>query len=89
MCWDYGKKGLFNYIKEGHLHSRIMKLDAKQAKNFQMISDDSIDCRRQVCPSLFTGNSFSEYGGWSTLAGYLIQEVNDNGNGVDVFDFSL
>jgi len=89
MCWDYGKKGMFNYIKEGHLHSRIKKLNAIQLKNFKMISDDNIDCRREVCPSLFTGNSFSEYGGWSTLAGFQVSERNSRGNGVNVFDFSL
>ena len=89
MCWDYGVKGMFNYIKEGHLHSRIKKLNAIQIKNFKMISDDNIDCRREVCPSLFTGNSFSEYGGWSTLAGFQVSEANIRGNGVNVFDFSL
>ena len=75
MCWDYGVKGKFNFITEGHLHSRIKKLDAKQIKNFEMISDDNTDCRRQVCPSLFTGNSYSEYGGWSTTAGFIISLI--------------
>ena len=89
LCWDYGIKGCFNFIMEGHLHSRIKKLNAKQLKNFTLVSDDTIDCRRQVCPSLFTGNSYSEYGGWSTTAGYTISEENDSKKGVDVFDFSL
>lgn len=89
MCWEYGVKGKFNFIMEGHLHSRIAKLNAKQLKNFYMIQDDSIDCRRQVCASLFTGNSYSEYGGWSTLAGYTISEANVSGKGVNVFDFSI
>lgn len=89
MCWEYGTKGLFNFIMEGHLHSRIMKLQAKQVKSFQMISDDTIDCRRQVCCSLFTGNSYSEYGGWSTTPGFTISEENNSGKGVNVFDFSV
>jgi predicted phosphodiesterase len=88
MCWMFGEKGHFNFIMEGHLHSRISKLNASQIKNFELIKDDSIDCRRQVCPSLFTGNSYSEYGGWSTTAGFLITESNDN-KGVNVFDFSI
>lgn len=89
MCWMYGEKGVFNFITEGHLHSRIAKLNAKQASSFKMITDDSIDCRRQVCPSLFTGNSYSEDGGWSTLAGFIITESSMNGKGIDVFDISL
>jgi predicted phosphodiesterase len=89
ICWMYGEKGVFNFITEGHLHSRIAKLNAKQVSSFKMITDDSIDCRRQVCPSLFTGNSFSEDGGWSTLAGFIITESSMNGKGIDVFDISL
>lgn len=88
LCWEYGEKGYFNFIMEGHLHSRISKLNAKQLSNFKIISDDTIDCRRQVCASLFTGNSYSEYGGWSTKAGYTITESNNN-KGVNVFDFSI
>ena len=88
MCWQFGEKGLFNFIMEGHLHSRIAKLNATQTKNFELITDDSIDCRRQVCASLFTGNTFSEYGGWSTMAGFTITETNDK-KGVNVFDFSV
>lgn len=89
VCWMYGKKGLFNFIMEGHLHSRIRKLSAKAVTNFKMVSDDNIDCRRQVCPSFFTGNSYSEDGGWSTLAGFTISEASINKNGVDVYDISL
>lgn len=89
ICWMYGKKGLFNFIMEGHLHSRIKKLSAKAVSSFKMVSEDSIDCRRQVCPPFFTGNSYSEDGGWSTLAGFTISESNINKNGVDVYDISL
>lgn len=89
LCWMYGEKGCFNYIKEGHLHSRIRKLNANKVSNFKMVSDDSIDCRRETISSLFTGNPYSEDGGWSTLAGFSISEQNINGNGVDVYDISL
>lgn len=88
ICWKFGEKGLFNFVCEGHLHSRIAKLSATQLKNFNMISDDNIDVRRQVFCSLFTGNSYSEYGGWSTKAGFTITESNGN-KGVNVFDFSF
>lgn len=89
ICWNYGEKGVYNFITEGHLHSRIRKLNAKQVANFGLISDDNKDCRRQVCPSLFTGNSYSEYGGWSTCAGFLISETNRNGKKVDVYDIAI
>jgi len=88
MCWTYGKKGVFNYIQEAHLHSRIRKLNAKQVQGFQLISDDNNDCRREVFPSFFTGNPYSEYLGFSTCGGFKISE-SGRGTGVDVFDFSL
>lgn len=88
MCWTYGKKGYFNYIQEAHLHSRIRKLNATQVKGFQLISDDNNDCRREVFPSFFTGNPYSEYLGFSTCGGFKISESGRN-KGVDVFDFSL
>lgn len=89
ICWMYGEKGVFNFITEGHLHSRIQKLSASQVNNFSVIQDDNIDCRRQVCPSLFTGNSYSEDNGWSTKAGFIISNENIKKTGVDVFDFSI
>ena len=89
ICWMYGEKGVFNFITEGHLHSRIAKLNAKQVNQFKTVTDDSIDCRRQVCPSFFTGNPYSEDGGWSTMAGFLITESSHNKKGVDILDISL
>ena len=89
ICWMYGEKGVFNFITEGHLHSRIAKLNAKQVNQFKTVMDDSIDCRRQVCPSFFTGNPYSEDGGWSTMAGFLITESSHNKKGVDILDISL
>lgn len=89
LCWMNGVKGHYNFITEGHLHSRIQKLSAVQLKNFKQVSDDNIDCRRQVCPSFFTGNSYSEHGGWSTLAGFIISEANHRKKGIHVFDFSF
>lgn len=88
ICWMYGEKGMFNFITEGHLHSRIAKLSATQIKKFHMISDDTVDTRRQVCPSLFTGNMYSESGGWSSNAGFLICETGVKKK-INVFDYAV
>lgn len=80
ICWDYGKQNMFNLVCEGHLHSIIEKLALKQRSTFQTISDDSVDHRRMYCPSFFTGNSFSEYLGYTSQAGFVI--TRNNGKGV-------
>lgn len=86
IVWDYGEKGVFNFVQEGHLHSRIQKLTTKA--NFQTLKDDSVDCRRQICPSLFTGNSYSEELGYTTTSGFLI--IENNGEGIpNVFDIAV
>jgi len=86
LCWEYGEQGLFNYISEGHLHSRIEKLSSK--KNFSVVKDDSVDHKRVILPSLFTGNFYSESNAWTSNAGIHI--VFDNGNGKpNTFDFSV
>lgn len=88
ICWDYGKQNMFNMITEGHLHSIIEKLSVNQRKNFQTIKDDSIDHRRMNCPSLFTGNSFSERLGYTSNSGFVITE--NNGKGIpNVFYYAL
>jgi len=88
MCWDYGVQGKFNFVMEGHLHSRIQKLSANQIKNFKQVDDDTINCRRQVCPSMFTGNTYSEQEGYSTTAGFLITEESATGKPI-VHDYPL
>ena len=88
ICWKYGVKGNFNFVMEGHLHSRISKLNGKAIKEFKLISDDRADCRRQICASLFTGNGYSENLGYSTTPGFTVTESN-GAKGVNVFDFSL
>lgn len=89
ICWMYGEKGVFNYVKMGHLHSRIKKLSSKQVHSFKMILEDSIDCRAENMASIFTGNGHSEDGGFSTLSGFSICENDLETNGIDVFDLSL
>lgn len=67
--WDYGIKGCFNFIMQGHLHSRMIKPN-----------NDSLDGRRYICPPMFTGNEYSKKAGFSSsLAGSLIIEENKHG----------
>lgn len=85
ICWDYGKQGVFNFIREGHLHSTIERLSAAQRKSFNTIKDDSIDHRRMNIPSFFTGNSYSERLGFTSNSGFIISY--NNGKGVPNVDF--
>lgn len=78
IIWKYGIKGMFNFVFEAHLHSQIEKLSAVAKDKFSIIKDDSIDFRRLVLQSFFTGNYYSETLGYLSNAGYLI--VWDNGN---------
>lgn len=85
ICWDYGKQGVFNFIREGHLHSIIEKLSASQISKFQTVKDDSIDHRRMNIPSFFTGNSYSERLGYTSNSGFIVSY--NNGKGVPNVDF--
>ena len=88
LCWDYGKKGKFNLICEGHLHSIIQKLSVSSREKFQTIKDDAVDHRRMNCPSFFTGNFYSESLGYTSESGFVI--VEDNGKGVpNVFYYAV
>lgn len=84
LIWEYGEKGMFNYICEGHLHSRIKRI----SKDIKVQKDDSVDHTRYTLPSFFTGNFYSESNGWTTNAGFVI--VEDNGRGKpNTMDYSL
>lgn len=85
ICWDYGVQGLFNFIREGHLHSTIEKLSVTQVSKFQTIKDDAVDHRRMNIPSFFTGNSFSERLGYTSNSGFIVSY--NNGKGVPNVDF--
>lgn len=88
LCWDYGIKGKYNLICEGHLHSIIQKLNVTQRENYQVIKDDAVDHRRMNCPSFFTGNFFSESLGYTSESGFVITE--DNGRGAPhVFYYAI
>lgn len=79
ICWDYGKQDMFNLVCEGHLHSIIERLSISQKTTFQTVKDDAVDHRRMICPSLFTGNSFSENLGYTSNSGFVITENNGKG----------
>ncbi len=88
IIWDYGKQGKFNMVVEGHLHNRIQKLTTKAIDGFKMITDDSVDCRRQILPSVFTGNSYSNDNNWFANSGFVV--TKDNGYGLPlVIDIPL
>jgi hypothetical protein len=78
ICLTYGVKGNFNFVCEGHLHSRMEKMTANRVQRIDRVQDDSNDSRRMVFPSFFTGNTYSEHGGWSTTPGFVITESNGN-----------
>jgi hypothetical protein len=62
--WEHGVKDLFNFILQGHLHSRIIKNN-----------DDGPNYRRIICPSIFTGNDYSKKAGFApSLAGGIVIE---------------
>lgn len=88
ICWDYGKQGVFNFITEGHLHSTIERLSTAQRDAFKVVKDDAVDHRRMNCPSLFTGNSYSEKLGYTSNSGFIISQ--NNGKGVpNVFNIAV
>ena len=79
ICWQYGKQGHFNFITEGHLHSTIERLSVAQLTNFKVVKDDAVDHRRMNCPSLFTGNSYSERLGYTSNSGFIVSQNNGKG----------
>ncbi|AGO47833.1 hypothetical protein Phi46:1_gp22 [Cellulophaga phage phi46:1] len=88
LLWDYGKKGFFNLMTFGHLHSVIKRLSIKQREKFEVVNKDSVDSRVMWCLSLFTGNEFSEDLAFTSTAGFHI--IEDNGRGVPhVYDLAL
>ena len=60
----YGYKGCFNLVLLAHLHSRIIK---KDHTSFRVVH----------CASIFTGNTYSKQGGYTSLAGYTHISVSN------------
>jgi hypothetical protein len=86
IIWDYGKQGMFNLVIEGHLHSIIEKLSVSQRNSFQTTKDDSIDHRRIICPSFFTGNSYSERLNFFSNSGFMIVSAYE---GIPEIDYRI
>lgn len=80
ICWDFGKKGIYNVVLEGHLHSIIQKMSLNMKGKYNIIKDDSVDHIRMNARSLFTGNGYSEDLGYTSNAGFSI--ITNNGKGL-------
>ena len=68
---DYGDSTIYNLILSGHLHTRMIKEDQK---TYRWI----------LCPSIFTGNFYSESNGWQTTAGVLL--IYNSGTGLPIIE---
>lgn len=91
IIWDYGKQGMYNVVAEGHLHALIEKQSLKKNDKKEEVvitRDDSVDNIRMTLRSFFTGNSFSEYLGYTSNSGFSI--ITNNGKGVpNIFHFAI
>jgi predicted phosphodiesterase len=66
---DYGIQGMYNVVLQGHWHKRGNKKPV--ITNTETIYSDSALYMGVICPSLFTGNFFSEALGYTSNAGFL------------------
>ena len=75
ILYEYGEKGYYNVLIEGHLHSRLVEKAYKAKKvefeQVTVVDFDSLDYRKVILPPLFTGNFYSESMGFSSSAGYM------------------
>jgi predicted phosphodiesterase len=89
IVWDYGKQGIFNVVLEGHLHSRMERTVNRKLPQLKHLEHcDTVDTRRFICPSFFTGNFYSESNGWTSTPGFKIIKSNGKGR-PNVFDYTL
>lgn len=75
LILNYGEQGKYNFLVSGHLHSHIVKNDYH---NFKQV----------VCPSIFTGNNYSERLGFSSNSGFMVT-MNNGKNKVNLFTYSI
>lgn len=71
VAWKYGKQGMYNCIIAAHKHTR-QKTDVITTNLMQSIIGDANGLRLIYCPSLFTGNFYSEALGYTSDAGFYI-----------------
>lgn len=89
IVFEYGKQGAYNVILGAHWHSRKVSKSSR-SKSFQYrdivaVSHEHTNCRKITVPPLFTGNWYSESGGWGSSAGFAVITKGAAG-GVDHFD---
>lgn len=88
ICWDYGTPGIYNVVAEGHLHALKERSAKGRKEEVETTKDDAVDHIRMTLRSFFTGNSFSEYLGYTSNAGFSI--MRNNGRGVpNIFHFAI
>jgi len=73
---QYGRPGIFNFVLQGHLHSRATIADHNKYRWLQ-------------CPSVFSGNTYSENNGFHALPGFLAIYTNPRTNQPVVMDYSI
>lgn len=74
LILNYGKnRDNFTLILTGHIHSR-QRVDQT---NTAMVLSDSRNYRAYSCPSIFTGNFYSEQLGMSSTPGFMVIESHD------------
>lgn len=59
FIFEYGDKNMYNVILSGHLHERAVKKDTSKYRWIQ-------------CPSIFTGNWYSEKNNWHSYPGVTV-----------------
>lgn len=75
LLFKYGKQDEFNILIKGHLHTRQSQ---RKSINTDFIQMDGVNYRGYTCPSLFTGNFYSESGGWTSTPGFYMFYNNNN-----------
>lgn len=75
LLWKYGKRGKQNVLLTGHWHHRSIKVDDEEFRHISLAS-------------LFTGNTYSDHGGFTTKPGFAIFEESFKGELIHT-DYSL
>ena len=75
LLWKYGVKGKQNVLLTGHFHHRSIKVDDEEFRHISLAS-------------LFTGNTYSDHGGFTTKPGFAIFEESFKGELIHT-DYSL
>lgn len=71
LILNYGKnRDNFTMLLSGHLHNR----GKKDQTNTSMVIADAAKYRAMCCPSIFTGNFYSESSGFSSSPGFMLFE---------------